>query len=157
MVLNQNPERLNPQTLTALTTNRSHPLATALNSHAAALLTKEWAGQPDPSALTRLPRYRFIAQVTDRGELSRPFGLDGIRVEDVAERSAAGDGQPRGEAVARTAAPAVIEHQETLDERILAELKKRRRAGGAEVATPDEASGETAAGPLWAPDGEGDR
>jgi hypothetical protein len=155
VVLNQNPERLNPQTLTALTTNRSHLFATALNSHAAALLTKEWAGQPDPSALTRLPRYRFIAQVTDRGELSRPFGLDGIRVEDVAERPAAGDEQPRGEAAVRTAAPAVIEHLETLDERILAELKKRRRADKAEEAAPDGASGEAVAGPLWAPTEEG--
>lgn len=67
IVLNQNPERLNPQTLNALTTNRSHLLATALNSHAAALLTKEWAGRPDPAALTKLGRYRFIAQVTHRG------------------------------------------------------------------------------------------
>ena len=50
--------------MNALTTNRSHLLASALNSHAAALLTKEWGGEPDPAALTSLPRYRFIAQVT---------------------------------------------------------------------------------------------
>ena len=44
VLLNQNPERLSPQTLNALTTNRSHLLTTALNSHAAALLTKSGAG-----------------------------------------------------------------------------------------------------------------
>jgi hypothetical protein len=81
--LNQNPERLSPATLNALLTNRSHLLASALNSHAAALLTKEWAGQPSPAALTKLDRFRFAAQVTDRGRASRPFGLRGIRLEDV--------------------------------------------------------------------------
>ena len=65
-MLNQNPERLNPQTLNALTTNRSHLLASALNSHAAALLTKEWGRRVSPEAVTQLGRYRFIAQVTDR-------------------------------------------------------------------------------------------
>lgn len=44
VVLNQSPERLNPQTLNALTTNRSHLLATALNSHAGAPL---WAPTED--------------------------------------------------------------------------------------------------------------
>jgi hypothetical protein len=61
----------------------SHLLATALNSHAAALLTKEWAGQPNPAALTKLGRHRFVAQVTHCGELSKPFALGGIRVEDI--------------------------------------------------------------------------
>ncbi len=72
VLLNQNPEQLNPRTLNALTTNRSHLLASTLNSHAAALLTKEWGGEPESSALTRLPRYHFIAQVTHGGGLSRP-------------------------------------------------------------------------------------
>ena len=130
VVMNQNPERLNPQTLTALTTNRSHLLATTMNSHAAALLTKEWAGKPDPAALTRLPRFRFIAQVTDRGELSEPFALEGIRVEDVAKLPDDGGEEPAGEAVARTETAKVTEHLETLDQRILAELTKRRREMG---------------------------
>jgi hypothetical protein len=127
VVLNQNPERLNPQTLTALTTNRSHMLATTMNAHAAALVTKEWAGKPDPAALTRLGRYRFIAQVTDRGELSEPFALEGIQVEDVAELPAANSAEPLGGAVKRTDAAEVTQHLETLDERILVELAKRRR------------------------------
>lgn len=159
VVLNQNPERLNPQTLNALTTNRSHLLATALNSHAAALLTKEWAGQPNPAALTKLGRYRFVAQVTHRGELSKPFALGGIRVEDILEAPEARDDAQPDEAVARMRVGDVIAHLETLDERILAELEKARRQAG----TVDESS--TAAGegngapgrpaPLWAPTDEG--
>ncbi len=42
VLLNQNPERLSAATLNALTTNRSHLLASTLNSHAASLVTKEW-------------------------------------------------------------------------------------------------------------------
>ena len=38
VLLNQNPERLSPATLNALTTNRSHLLSSTLNSHAAALV-----------------------------------------------------------------------------------------------------------------------
>ncbi|HKI91710.1 MAG TPA: hypothetical protein VJ986_05375, partial [Gaiellaceae bacterium] len=164
VVLNQNPERLNPQTLTALTTNRSHMLATTMNSHAAALVTKEWAGKPDPSALTRLRRFHFIAQVTDRGELSEPFALEGIQVEDIAELPAAGSAEPLGGAVERTDATEVARHLETLDERILAELTKRRRKATEtssptpedDPASPDQTEkGKSADRPsLWVP-GEG--
>jgi len=163
VVLNQNPERLNPQTLTALATNRSHLLATTMNSHAAALVTKEWAGKPNPAALTRLGRYRFIAQVTDRGELSEPFALEGIRVEDVAELPAGGNEKPVGDAVARTEANEVIQHLETLDERILAELTKRRRksakSGGSAseaetLAEADRQDKSTEQTTLWVPGGE---
>jgi hypothetical protein len=130
VVLNQNPERLNPQTLNALTTNRSHLLTSALNSHAAALLTKEWGRRVSPEAVTQLARYRFIAQVTDRGELSKPFALEGIRVEDVAELPGdRSEGQSEG-AVERVEAEEVVEHLETLDERILAALSKQRKSVG---------------------------
>ena len=156
VVLNQNPERLNPQTLNALTTNRSHLLATALNSHAAALLTKEWAGQPDPAALTKLGRYHFVAQVTHRGELSKPFALGGIRVEDVLGAPVVHGGAPAGEAATRMRVGEVIAHLETLDARILAKLEELRRK-------PDTAAGSAPAGedgsarpaPLWAPNEEG--
>jgi hypothetical protein len=160
VVLNQNPERLNPQTLTALATNRSHLLATTMNYHAAALVTKEWAGKPNPAALTRLGRYRFIAQVTDRGELSEPFALEGIRVEDVAELPAGRNEKPVGDAVARTEADQVIRHLETLDERILTELTKRRRksaeSGGSASdapapADPDRQGKSTEQTTLWVP------
>jgi hypothetical protein len=127
VLLNQNPERLSAQTLNALTTNRSHLLATALNSHAAGLVTKEWGGQPNPAALTRLPRYRFIAQVTDKGELSRPFALGGITAEQAlgeAPRAC----EARAHAVACREPAAVLGHLETLDARIHTALGQHRRA-----------------------------
>ncbi|HEX7245093.1 MAG TPA: hypothetical protein VF245_05955 [Solirubrobacterales bacterium] len=156
VVLNQNPERLNPQTLNALTTNRSHLLATALNSHAAALLTKEWAGQPNPAALTKLGRYRFIAQVTHRGELSKPFALGGIRVEDVLEAPAAHGKASASEAAGRLPAGEVIAHLETLDERILAKLEElKRKPGASERSAPASEDGAARPAPLWAPTGEG--
>jgi hypothetical protein len=123
--LNQNPERLSPATLNALLTNRSHLLASALNSHAAGLLTKEWAGQPSPAALTKLDRFRFVAQVTDRGRASRPFGLRGIRLEDVfgpSDRQArATQRRPNGCSAAETFA-----RLERHDERIRAKLREAR-------------------------------
>ena len=48
-LLNQNPERLTASTLNALTTNRSHLITTALNSHAAGLISREWGGDPPAS------------------------------------------------------------------------------------------------------------
>lgn len=121
VLLNQNPERLSPATLNALTTNRSHLLAGTLNSHAASLLTKEWGGQPSPKALTRLPRYRFVAQVTLDGALSAPFALSGVRVEDVLTTPAGNrvDDAKR----AGLAATEVASHLEDLDDRILAALR----------------------------------
>jgi hypothetical protein len=80
--------------------------------------------------VTQLGRYRFIAQVTDRGELSKPFALEGIRVEDVAELSSDRYGKRIEGAVARVEAEEVVEHLETLDERILAALSKRRKSAG---------------------------
>jgi hypothetical protein len=125
VLLNQNPERLSAATLNALTTNRSHLLASTLNSHAASLLTKEWGGQPSPLALTKLERYRFIAQTTFRGSLSEPFALGGVRVEDVIEKPAgerrACEGRRR--AVGRRAATDVAAHLDSLDDRILTALR----------------------------------
>lgn len=138
--LNQNPERLSPATLNALLTNRSHLLASALNSHAAGLLTKEWAGQPSPAALTKLDRFRFVAQVTDRGRASRPFGLQGIRLEDVFgpadhRQARAAEGSPSGSSAEET-----FHRLERHDERIRAKLREargRRRGGSG----PASASG----------------
>jgi hypothetical protein len=141
--LNQNPERLSAATLNALTTNRSHLISTALNSHAASLLTKEWGGEPKPVALTRLPRFRFIAQVTHEGDLSDPFALGGIRVEDTL-----GAGDPAEVAnlerlsqatTARKSPPEALAHLEALDDEILAELRRLRRDGEAEELEEDSA------------------
>ncbi len=138
--LNQNPERLSPATLNALLTNRSHLLASALNSHAAGLLTKEWAGQPSPAALTKLDRFRFVAQVTDRGRASRPFGLRGVRLEDVfgdADSPQTGGDHPSPSGCSAAETFARLERH---DERIRAKLREargRRRGGGG----PGSASG----------------
>jgi hypothetical protein len=143
-LLNQNPERLSPQTLNAVTTNRSHLVSTALNSHAAALLTREWGGQPSPEVLVGLPRYRFVAQVTHEGELSRPFMLKGIQVEDVLDLGEV-DGEVPDIPVVGLKEPAqVLEHLETLDERILAHLQEHPPPGetGVEAHEPEES-------PLW--------
>jgi hypothetical protein len=124
VLLNQNPERLSAATLNALTTNRSHLLATTVNSHAAGLLAKEWGGQPSPAALTKLERYRFIAQVTHDGSLSSPFALGGVQVEDVAgPPPAEEEGADEEEGALEGRSPAeVATHLEDLDDRILAAL-----------------------------------
>jgi hypothetical protein len=133
-LLNQNPERLIPQTLNAVTTNRSHLLSTALNARAAGLIAKEWGGRPDPAALTRLPRYRFLAQVTHGGELSKPFSLGGVTVEELF-----GPGHPEqvakleeaiDENAGRKSAAETLAHLDDLDDRIYAELQKRLDGGG---------------------------
>jgi hypothetical protein len=132
-LLNQNPERLTSDTLNALTTNRSHLITTALNSHAAGLIAREWAGDPPSSAITGLPRFTFLAQVTQHGELTRPFLFHGAPVTEqfadaykpdrVIEMQATID-----EASGRTDATKTIADLETLDERIAEHLSKETKA-----------------------------
>ena len=126
VLLNQNPERLSAATLNALTTNRSHLLSSTLNSHAAALVTKEWGGRVSPEALTKLQRYRFIAQVTHKGSLSEPFALGGVRVEEVVGKPTLEghdlEGRRRASAPSRSAEE-VAAHLDSLDDRILAALR----------------------------------
>jgi hypothetical protein len=129
-LLNQNPERLTPATLNAVTTNRSHLLATALNARAAGLIAKEWGGQPDPAAITRLPRYRFLCQVTHRGELSRPFQLHGVPADQLLAQTAdrGSEGQPESSAPEAGLSPEdALGHLDTLDDRILKALTEQRR------------------------------
>ncbi|HEY0391467.1 MAG TPA: hypothetical protein VGC63_07150 [Solirubrobacterales bacterium] len=128
VLLNQNPERLSAATLNALLTNRSHLLASTLNSHAAGLITKEWGKRVNPEALTKLERFHFIAQVTHRGRLSAPFALRGVRVEDVLGEPPRGGGQEaeNGESPAPRSAEEVAAHLDGLDDRILAALTERR-------------------------------
>jgi len=129
VLLNQNPERLSPATLNALTTNRSHLLASTLNSHAAGLVTKEWGGQPSPKAMTRLPRFRFVAQVTHGGALSSPFALGGVRIEDVFEEKPSGPRLPFEGRTHSAGAGDVRAHLDGLDDRILDALQN---GGGAQ-------------------------
>jgi hypothetical protein len=130
--INQNPERLRTETLNSLMTNRSQMLVSALNARAAGLVTKEWAGEPRPEAITRLPRYRFLGQVTHHGELSRPFALGGVRVEDALGAPPAG-GLERLEAAMecsgrRRRGAEVLAERDTLDERIGHALRSHRRS-----------------------------
>jgi hypothetical protein len=127
VLLNQNPERLSAQTLGAIATNRSHLAVTALGASAARLVAREWAGGPEADAIARLPRFSFLCQVTHRGELSRPFRLRGVRLEQLY-----GEGRPdqlpalEAElASRRRPAAEVLTALDELDERILAALERR--------------------------------
>ena len=142
VLLNQNPERLSGATLNALLTNRSHLLASTLNSHAAGLITKEWGKRVNPEALTKLERFRFIAQVTHQGRLSAPFALRGVRVEDVLGEPVA-ERPDHGTAASQRSAKEVAAHLDGLDDRILAALEERREGGGADgesASAPEQAS-----------------
>lgn len=54
-----------------------------LNAHAAALIAREWGGQPGPDAITHLPRRTFLTQVTHQGELSQPFLIQTVSVPEL--------------------------------------------------------------------------
>jgi hypothetical protein len=82
-LFNQNPERLTPATLEAVTTNRSHLISTALGAKAAALVAREWAGSVEPETIVNLPRYSSIASVTLDGEISKPFLLRGVPASEL--------------------------------------------------------------------------
>lgn len=83
LLLNQNPERLTAATRDAVTTNRSHLLTTALNAKGAGLLSRELGGNLDADTVAQLPRFHSLASVTLDGEISRPFRLAGVPVEEL--------------------------------------------------------------------------
>jgi hypothetical protein len=83
LLLNQNPERLTAATRDAVTTNRSHLVTTALNSKAAGLLARELGGEVAPETIAQLPRFHSLASVTLDGEISPPFRLAGVPVEEL--------------------------------------------------------------------------
>jgi hypothetical protein len=144
VLLNQNPERLSGATLNALLTNRSHLLASTLNSHAAGLVTKEWGKRVNPEALTKLERFRFIAQVTHKGRLSAPFALGGVQVEDVlGEPPRAGQQDEGHETPAPQRSPEEVAVQlDGLDDRILAALRGGGGRGSGEDATRPKRKGQ---------------
>jgi hypothetical protein len=83
LLLNQNPERLTAATRDAVTTNRSHLVTTALNAKAAGLLARELGGEVSAETIGQLPRFHSLASVTLDGEISRPFRLAGVPVEEL--------------------------------------------------------------------------
>lgn len=142
-LLNQNPERLTSPTLNALTTNRIHLIVTALNAHAAALITREWTSEPPASAITSLPRHTFIAQATHHGGLTRPFQFENLAVTelfaDAHHPELVTDVQPTiDQASGRAIAAETIRALDTLDERIRAHLTTK--AGTAKASVPERAA-----------------
>lgn len=83
LLLNQNPERLTPATRDAVTTNRSHLVTTALNAKGSGLLARELGGEVSAETIGQLPRFHSVASVTLGGEISRPFRLGGVPVEEL--------------------------------------------------------------------------
>ena len=145
-LLNQNPERLTSATLNALTTNRSHLIATALNAHAAALIAREWASDPPANAITGLPRWTFIAQATHHGGLTRPFLFENLAVTDLFADAYRPEQVPTiqptiDQASGRVNAAETIRALDTLDERIHTHLtNKTAGAKLAEVTTPERSA-----------------
>jgi hypothetical protein len=134
-LLNQNPERLTRETLNALTTNRSHLITTALNAHAAALIAREWGGDPAAPAITGLPRWTFIAQVTHEGQLTRPFMFTGQSVEERFADALHPEALPQVQATidkasGRTSSAETIADLDTLDDRIKQYLESERGGAG---------------------------
>jgi len=141
-LLNQNPERLTKQTLNALTTNRSHLITTALDAHAAGLIAREWGADPPASAITGLPRWQFIAQVTHKGALTSPFMFGGESIEDTYATSYHPDRvaniQPAIDtASGRADATETITQLDTLDQRIREHLETKQGRKQDSGADPD--------------------
>lgn len=142
-LLNQNPERLTSATLNALTTNRSHLIATALNAHAAALIAREWASDPPANAITGLPRWTFIAQATHHGGLTRPFLFENLAVTDLFADAYLPEQVPTiqptiDKASGRVNSQETIRALDSLDERIRAHLTNKTgatKASGPERST----------------------
>jgi hypothetical protein len=143
LLFNQNPERLSPATLNAITTNRSHLSTTALNSKAAGLVTREYNGAIEPDVVTRLKKYTYVSSVTIDGEVSRPFLVRGVpadelhrddlRPDHVHELDAAID-----ERIARRDVAATLDQLGGHDARILAHLQRGRQAERATTSSADE-------------------
>lgn len=80
--MNQQPTRLSPTTLNAILTNRSHLSSSAVGYDSARLLAKEWGSDVAPETITKLDKYQFVAQVTLHGQLSTPFRMRGLSLEE---------------------------------------------------------------------------
>jgi hypothetical protein len=134
LLFNQNPERLTPATLNAVTTNRSHLITTALNAKAAGLIAREWGQAVKPEVIANLERYTAIGSVTLAGEITPPFLIRGIPVDELLPNAARPDLLPELEtAIDNTAARKPV--ADTLanidehDQRILDHLLNHGPAG----------------------------
>jgi hypothetical protein len=102
-----------------------------VSHESAAVLAKEWAGLVEPTTITRLPQYHFLVSATLGGQVTPPFLVRGLPLEEawgdiarpeaVAEMEKAIDHTMRRRPVAD-----VLADLDTLDERILTYLQDRR-------------------------------
>jgi hypothetical protein len=149
-LFNQNPERLSAATLSAVTTNRSHLLSSAVNDKAAALLTREWGSAVAPAVVSGLRRYSYLASVTLAGEVSPPFLVHGVPVGDLPPDDCHPDQLPDLAAAidastARTPIRDTLHALDTHDQRILDHLRQHQqdpRASRARRRSPSSAHGE---------------
>ncbi len=125
-LFNQNPERLTPATLNAVTTNRSHLLSTTLNARGAGIIGREWEGQIDRELLTRLERYTYLASVTHHGRASPPFLVHGLAADDLHDRHPLAE-TSQSFAEDAAAVEEVIAALDGHDDRILAALGGKSR------------------------------
>jgi hypothetical protein len=132
-LFNQDPERLTARTWSAIKTNRSHLLSTVVSAEAAAMIAKQWGGEPAPGTITRLDRFTYVASLTLGGEILRPFLVRGVPVSEMwsdchhPERLATLD-RLIDRRCRRRPVSEVIAGLDGHDDRILAHLRTRRRA-----------------------------
>jgi hypothetical protein len=143
----QQPTSLSKVTLTAMFTNRSHLFSTVVSHESAAVLANEWAGLVDPRTITRLKRYHFLASATLGGEVTPPFLVRGLTVEEVWGDVARPDQVAEmrrtiDRTMQRRPVSEVLADLDCLDERIVEYLHSRR--GRASEAEPPVANGEGA-------------
>lgn len=129
---NQNPERLTQTTFNAITTNRSHLTTTAVNAKAAGLLAREFGGAIQAEVISHLARYTAITEVTLNGEITQPFEVRGIPVEELFPSAARPDEVPALEAsidrqTRRRPVEDTLAALDELDARIVDQLRGKRR------------------------------
>jgi hypothetical protein len=134
-LFNQNPERLTDATLNAVTTNRSHLLTTTVNAKAAALLAREWGGDPTPQTVTQLERYTYLASVTLGARTSKPFLVRGVPAAELHACHRDPDGLAAlDQAITEHAGRRPVAHTlaalDLHDERILTHLHRPARSTG---------------------------
>lgn len=139
LLLNQNPERLTAATRDAVTTNRSHLVTTALNAKGAGLLARELGSEVSAETIGQLPRFHSLASVTLGGEISRPFRLGGVPVEELFPGECHPEGLPALDAaidhsLGRTPVTETLDrldrHPQAIVNRLAMPRRRRGRASG---------------------------
>jgi hypothetical protein len=145
VLLNQNPERLSAATRDAVLANRSHLVATTLDGRGAELLARALGDGLGAEGISQLPRFRSLASVTLGGEISRPFRLRGVPVEELFPDACRPEAVPRLDAAiaasgGRSSVSEALVRLDRHPQEIAAHLGERRRparaAGGRQAIEP---------------------